>query len=304
MVTMWHRVWLLAGMVMTVAAGELVYTQIVQYISDYDELNTMLLNTHCIIFHTSDNCEICQGVNLQWLARYLNRVGRSVLVVHVNSKANSNLTHFFTKTPPSVLANKDGLLIEFGDDIYLISVVQWLESIFPVVHDIPTKVWFSDEVFHELQEDDLTSHKRITLAVIFFSHTTIAKGKHFVHYRQVLKGKLTFYFVDVGSEADSRMAGYIGGRNRFTPQVLYISSEGRATGPRQILPLNTFEISTWISATYDRDMYVSSLWKGSDLIKKLTDISQLKIIGNTTCAVILFVRGRTQISALAYNTLF
>ena len=89
----------------------------VRYVFDYDELNTTLLSKDCVIFLASDNCTVCQGIDLQWLTRYLYRVGRSLVVIHVNTNAKSNLTHFFVSKPPAILAAKDGFLKEYGDDI-------------------------------------------------------------------------------------------------------------------------------------------------------------------------------------------
>ena len=276
----------------------------VRYVFDYDELNTTLLNKDCVIFLASDNCTVCQGIDLQWLARYLYRVGRSLVMIHVNTNANSNLTNFFVSKPPAILAVKDGFFKEYGDDIYLISVVEWLESIFPVVHEGPTKVWFSDESISELQKDDVAG-KKLTMVVIWFSHTTIANAKLFVHYRQtaeLFKGRLKFYFVDLGSAGGKTQAKFLAGRTRVAPQVLYISSEGRATGPLNKLPINTYLISLWIDENYRRDMHVTSRWrKGSGLIKKLTNLAQLRVKGHT---VILVVMGRTQVSMQAYHFLF
>ena len=283
-------------------AGQMT-DDMVQYISDYVEMNKTLLNKDCAIFLTSDNCKICQGIDLQWLARYLDNVGRSLTVFRVNVKANVNLTHFFASEPPAFLAAKDGFLKEYGDDVYLINVVEWLESIFPAVHKGPTKVWFSDEIISELQENDVAG-KKFTMAVVFFTHTTIAKAKLFVHYRQtaeIFKGMLRFHFVDLGSAGGKKMSEFMAGRTRIAPQVLYINSEGRATGPLDRLPVNTYIITKWVEQNYQYDIFINSYWRnGSGLITKLTNMAQLKVVGHT---VILFVWGRSQVSIQAYNFL-
>ena len=246
----------MAGMVIVVTTNEMTDTM-VQHMSDYEELNATLVNKDCVFFLAIDNCDVCQGIDLQWLARYLYRVGRSLVVVHVKTKANSNLTNYFGMEPPSVLATKNGFLMAYANDICLINVVEWLESIFPVIHEIPTKVWFSDEVLRELEDDHLAGSMKMT--VIFFTHTTIGKAKLFVHYRQtaeVFKGKLRCFFVDIGSPDGMHMAKYMAGQNRIPPQILYISSEGRATGPLDRLPVNTYGISEWIDGNYQQDIFV------------------------------------------------
>ena len=299
---MWEKVLVMAGMVIVVTTNEMS-DNLVQHMSDYDELNATLVNKDCVFFLAIDTCKVCQGIDLQWLARYLYNVGRSLVMVHVKTKANSNLTNYFGMEPPSVLVSKNGFLMAYADDISLINVVEWLESIFPVTHEIPTKVWFSDEVLRELEDDDLAGSMKLT--VIFFTHTNIAKAKLFVHYRQtadVFKGKLRCYFVDIGSPDGMHMAKYMAGQNRIPPQVLYISSEGRATGPLDRLPVNSYVISKWIHQQYQQDNHVKSHWrKGSGLIKKLSNLAQLRVIGTT---VILFVRGHTRISVQAYDILF
>ena len=299
---MWQKLLIMASMATALTTNEMT-DNMVQHITDYKELNATLENNDCVLFLAIDNCNVCQGIHLHWLARYMYRAGRSLEVVHVTTKANSNLTYYFGLEPPSVLASKNGFLMAYADDITLINVVEWLESIFPVIHEIPTKVWFSDEILRELQDDDLAGS--MTLTVIFFTHTTIAKAKLFVHYRQtadVFKGKLRCYFVDIGSSKGMHMAKHMAGQNRIPPQVLYISSEGRATGPIDRLPVNTYIITKWIDNNYQQDIYVKSHWrKGSGLINKLSNLAQLRVNGTT---VILFVRGHTRISVEAYNILF
>ena len=90
------------------------------------------------------------------------------------------------------------------------------------------------------------------MVMIWSSDTTIAKAKHFVHYRQtaeLFKGSLKFYFVDLGSAGGKTQAKFLAGRTRVAPQVLYISSEGRATNSLSTLTSSAIGSNKTIDVT-------------------------------------------------------